>query len=164
MSESTDIDGDLYRTVLGRYPTGVVLVSAMVDDAPIAMVIGSFVSVSMDPPLVGFLPGKTSSTWAQMSGIDAFCVNVLADDQLEMCNSMFRKDIDPWSALSWEPAATGSPRITDALASIDCRVHDTVDAGDHWFVMGRVVELAAQDSGAPLVFLGGAYGSFVGFD
>ena len=57
------IDGDLYRKVLGRYPTGVTLVTGMGDGEPLAMVIGSFVSVSMDPPLVGFLPGRDSHTW-----------------------------------------------------------------------------------------------------
>ena len=55
-----EIDGELYRKVLGRYPTGVTLVTAMDGEDPVAMVIGSFVSVSMDPPLVGFLPGKES--------------------------------------------------------------------------------------------------------
>ena len=62
------IDGDLYRKVLGRYPTGVTLVTGMDGDEPLAMVIGSFVSVSMEPPLVGVLPGRNSNTWPLPEG------------------------------------------------------------------------------------------------
>ena len=61
MSEN-HIDAAEYRTVLGRYPTGVTLVSAIDDDGPFAMVIGSFGSVSLDPPWVQFMPGRQSET------------------------------------------------------------------------------------------------------
>jgi len=159
--DAPEIDGDLYRKVLGRYPTGVTLVTAMDGEEPMAMVIGSFVSVSMDPPLVGFLPGKGSYTWGRMEGAGAFCVNVLADDQADLSNAFFRKDGDPWEGTGWQPAAaTGSPAIPSCLASIDCTVHEVVDAGDHWFVMGRVVGVSHVDEGSPLVFLGGRYGSY----
>jgi flavin reductase (DIM6/NTAB) family NADH-FMN oxidoreductase RutF len=156
-----EIDGDLYRKVLGRYPTGVTLVSAMDGDEPLAMVIGSFVSVSMDPPLVGFLPGKESHTWGRMSSSGGFCVNVLSDAQADLSNAFFRKDGDPWEGTGWQPAdVTGSPAIPSCLASIDCAVHEVVDAGDHWFVMGRVVGVSHVDEGSPLVFLGGKYGEY----
>ena len=157
--DGAEIDGDLYRKVLGRYPTGVTLVTAMDGDEPLAMVIGS--SVSMDPPLVGFLPGKDSYTWGRMEGAGVFCVNVLADDQADLSNAFFRKDGDPWKGTGWQQAkGTGSPAIPSCLASIDCTVHDVVDAGDHWFVMGRVVGVTHVDEGSPLVFLGGQYGSY----
>lgn len=156
-----EIGGDLYRDVLGRYPTGVTLITAMDDEEPLAMVIGSFVSVSMDPPLVGFLPGKDSYTWGRMQGARSFCVNVLAESQADLSNAFFRKDVDPWEMVEWHPSeGTGSPMIPSCLASIDCVEHEVVDAGDHWFVLGRVVGLSHVDEGLPLVFLGGRYGSF----
>lgn len=159
--EHPDIDDDLYRKVLGRFPTGVTLVTAMDGEEPVAMVIGSFVSVSMDPPLVGFLPGKESYTWGRMVGAGAFCVNVLADNQSDLSNNFFRKDSDPWESTDWQPTTgTGSPAIPSCLASIDCTVYEVVDAGDHWFVMGRVVGLSHVDEGSPLVFLGGRYGAY----
>ena len=160
-----EIDGDLYRKVLGRYPTGVTLVTAMDGEDPLAMVIGSFVSVSMDPPLVGFLPGKESYTWGRMSSSEGFCVNVLSDIQADLSNAFFRKDGDPWEATGWQPAEiTGSPAIPSCLASIDCMVHEVVDAGDHWFVMGKVVAVSHVDEGSPLVFLGGKYGDYRAHD
>ena len=167
MSEKAvgEIDGDLYRKVLGRYPTGVTLVTAMDGGDPLAMVIGSFVSVSMDPPLVGFLPGKESYTWSRMSSSEGFCVNVLSDTQADLANAFFRKDSDPWEGSDWQPAeVTGSPAIPSCLASIDCKVHEVVDAGDHWIVMGEVVAVSHVDDGSPLVFLGGKYGDYRAHD
>jgi len=168
VSEHGEIDGDLYRKVLGRYPTGVTLVTGLDgtgdtdggSGAPLAMVIGSFVSVSMDPPLVGFLPGKSSYTWPRIEASGSFCVNVLSDEQAELSNGFFRKDGDPWEGTGWVPAASGSPLIPSCLASIDCSIHEVVDAGDHVFVMGRVEQVTSVEEGSPLVFLGGAYGRF----
>ena len=158
---TVQIDGDLYRKVLGRYPTGVTLVTGCDDGEPLAMVIGSFVSVSMDPPLVGFLPGKGSYTWPRIEASGSFCVNVLSDGQQDLSNAFFRKDGDPWEGTGWQPAeGTGSPAIPSCLASIDCTVHEVVDAGDHRFVMGRVIGVTHVDEGSPLVFLGGKYGSY----
>ena len=156
----SEIDGDLYRKVLGRYPTGVTLVTGMDGDEPLAMVIGSFVSVSMDPPLVGFLPGKNSHTWPRIEISGSFCVNVLSDSQEDLSNAFFRKDGDPWEKTGWVPAVSGSPAIPSCLAAIDCAIHDVVDAGDHWFVLGRVTDLSYVDEGLPLVFLGGRYGGY----
>ena len=75
------IDRDRYRKVLGRYPTGVTLVTSTGADGPVGMIIGSFVSVSLDPPLIGFLPGKGSRTWPLIEPTGVFCVNVLAENQ-----------------------------------------------------------------------------------
>src|SRR5690554_4284981 len=85
---NTPIDSKALRTVLGSYPTGVCAISARVKGAPLAMVVGTFTSVSLDPPLVGFLPARSSETWALLRGVERFCVNVLAADQAEMCQRM----------------------------------------------------------------------------
>ncbi|MFM6931786.1 MAG: flavin reductase family protein, partial [Novosphingobium sp.] len=81
--DETAIDPAVFRRVLGNYPTGVTVVTAMGEDGqPIGMVVGTFTSVSLDPPLVGFLPDKRSSSWPQIEKAGHFCVNVLARDQL----------------------------------------------------------------------------------
>jgi 3-hydroxy-9,10-secoandrosta-1,3,5(10)-triene-9,17-dione monooxygenase reductase component len=158
--DGAGIDGVTYRKVLGRYPTGVTVVTAMDGDEPVAMVIGSFVSVSLDPPLVGFLPGKSSTTWPRMVPGARFCVSVLADDQLPVCTAFFRKDVDPWEVVTWSVGETGCPIIDGALAYVDCTLHEVVDAGDHWMVFGRVVDTGARADGSPLLFLGGGYGRY----
>ena len=154
------IDGNEYRKVLGRYPTGVTLVTSLTHEGPQAMVIGSFVSVSLEPPLVGFLPGKESNTWQKMKDENKFCVNVLSDEQEDVANEFFRKENDPWEVISWHMTNQGLPSIDGCLASIDCSVFDVVEAGDHWFVIGEVLGTEVLETGSPLLFLGGSYGKY----
>lgn len=166
-----EIDSGVFRQVLGAYPTGVTVVASPFGDATDtarAMVIGSFGSVSLDPPLVQFMPAKSSATWAEMADSGKYCVNVLADDQKDVCNSFFVKDVDPFSVVEWEMTDNGSPRIANCLAWIDCDIHEAVDAGDHWIVIGRVVAMGHNGPtgegggcvGNPLLFFKGGYGNF----
>ncbi|MGI9602550.1 MAG: flavin reductase family protein [Acidimicrobiales bacterium] len=158
---SDSIDGDRFRKVLGCVPTCVTVVTAMDGDTPVAMVIGSFGSVSLDPPLVEFMPGTTSKTWPQIERAGSFCVNVMGADQLDVCNAFFTKAEDPFELHQWEPsAATGSPRLAGSAAWIDCTIDQVVSAGDHYIVIGAVVALDGDPDHNPLVFHHGAYGSF----
>ncbi len=129
-------------------------------EGPQAMVIGSFVSVSMEPPLVGFLPGKDSNTWKKMESENKFCVNVLSDQQENVANAFFRKENDPWEVIPWYESAEGLPAIEGSLASIDCSLFSVVEAGDHWFVTGQVLGAKIMETGSPLLFLGGSYGQY----
>lgn len=129
-------------------------------EGPQAMVIGSFVSVSMEPPLVGFLPGKDSNTWKKMENENKFCVNVLSDQQENVANAFFRKENDPWEVISWYESTEGLPAIEGSLASIDCSLFSVTEAGDHWFVTGEVLGAKIMETGSPLLFLGGSYGQY----
>ena len=92
----TPDDPDLFRHVLGHYPTGVTVVTARAPDGtPIGMVIGSFTSVSLDPPLVAFFPGRSSTTWPRIMAGGAFCVNVLAAGQERLCRDVSAKEPGP---------------------------------------------------------------------
>lgn len=142
---------------MGRYPTGVTIVAAR---GSTAMVIGSFGSASLDPPLVMFLPGKSSSSWPAIEDTGHFAVSVLGAHQGEVCHTVFEKGDDPFDAFEWHTVSTGSPVLHDCLAWVDCRIADVHDAGDHWIVLGEVVALGEGDPAAgPLVFWGGSYGT-----
>tara|TARA_B100000214_G_scaffold8632_1_gene6292 strand:+ start:1724 stop:2227 length:504 start_codon:yes stop_codon:yes gene_type:complete len=155
------IESEDFRKVLGKYPTGVTLVSSKDDQGPFAMVIGSFGSVSLDPPLVQFMPAKESETWSRIKKTGRYCVNVLGEQQLDLSNSFFNKDKDPFEAINWSESTLGSPIIEGCVAWIDCLIGDVHEAGDHYIVIGEVQGIGAteKDEG-PLLFLGGAYGSF----
>lgn len=157
------IDPTHFRRVLGDFPTGVVVVTAL-DAAgdPIGMTIGSFASVSLDPPLVAFFPSKTSDSWRSLrqSG-DRFCVNVLSAEQEEICAKVATRKTDKFIDIPWQRSPEGNPMIDGALAHIDCHMDAIHDAGDHDIVIGRVLGLDAQDrDDGPLVFFRGQYGSF----
>lgn len=159
MSDAS-IDPADFRNVLGHFPTGVTAVTAINDGRPAGMAIGSFTSVSLDPPLVAFLPGKTSSSWLAMKESGSFCVNVMAHDQLEVCGVMASKAEDKFADVEWRAGPTGSPIIEGSIAYIDCTIEAIHDGGDHDIVVGRVVELATMGDKEPLLFFKGSYGTF----
>ena len=150
-------DAATYRRVLGHLPTGVVVVTGMDDGHPVGLAVGSFTSVSLDPPLVGFFVAHTSSTWPRIAAGGVFCANVLCDEQESVCKTFATSGVDKFAAVDWTPGPTGAPVLAGALATIDCTIESVHEAGDHVLVLGRVVELDAADAGTPLVFFKGAY-------
>ena len=164
---SGPIDGREFRRVLGHYPTGVTVVTAACPDGPEGMTIGSFTSVSLDPPLVSFCPGHDSDSWVRMREVGHFCVNVLGDGQADVSVTFASKIEDRFTGLSTRVEATGAPVIDGCLAWIDCRVHAIHPAGDHEIVIGEVVALGTADgtgesADGPLVFHKGGYGRVAG--
>ncbi|MDG2111907.1 MAG: flavin reductase family protein [Actinomycetota bacterium] len=160
MSESPDIDPAVFRNVLGHFPTGVTAVTAVNDGQPVGMAIGSFTSVSLDPPLVAFLPTKDSGSWQVIRESGSFCVNVMAQDQMDVCGVMASRADDKFADVEWRAGPTGSPIIEGSIAYIDCTIDGVLDGGDHDIVVGRVVELDVMHSKDPLVFFQGGYGTF----
>lgn len=155
------IDPRLFRDVLGHFPTGVVAVTALDGDgAPVGMAVGSFTSVSLDPPLVAFLPDKSSSTFPKILAAKRFCANVLGSDQQNVCRSLARKGDEKFTDVAWDPTPSGMPRILGSLAWIDCEIDAVHDAGDHHIVVGRVHHLELDTPESPLIFFQGGYGGF----
>ena len=163
---SDPTDGREFRRVLGQYPTGVTVVTAACPGGLEGMTIGSFTSVSLDPPLVSFCPGHDSDSWIRMRDVGSFCVNVLADGQADVSAVFAGKAEDRFEGLTTRVEATGAPVIDGCLAWIDCELHAIHTTGDHDIVVGRVVALGAADPAAgasgPLVFFKGGYGRVEG--
>lgn len=154
-------DATRFREVLGQYPTGVVIVTARDGDgADAAMVVGSFVSVSLDPPLVAYLPQKDSSSYARIKDSERFVVSVLAADQEQLCRRIASKDPRKLDGLVWRRTASGTPVVEGCVAWIECELEHRFDGGDHDIVVGRVVQLAASEPQLPLLFFQGGYGRF----
>ena len=146
-----------FRRVLGHVPTGVALITATTADGPVGMAVSSFTSDSLDPLLVSFCAARTSSTWPRIQATGAFAVNVLGQDDEEVCRRFARKGADRFAGVRHRPGATGSPVLDGVAAHLDCLLQAVLDAGDHVIVLGRVVHLDADEGVRPLVFHGGAY-------
>lgn len=156
------IEPSVFRRVLGHYPTGVCVVTAMHDGGqPTGMVVGSFTSVSLDPPLIGFFPDKKSNSWPLIEKAGKFCVNVLASDQQELCRRLAASGPDKFAGIDYALSGGGSPMLPDVLAWIDCELYDVHEAGDHYAVYGRVMALEACRDAGPMLFHCGRYGGFV---
>jgi len=156
------VDGARFRRVLGHYPTGVCVVTAMDPEGISAgMVVGSFNSVSLDPPLVAFFPDKSSNSWPKIQRAGRFCVNVLASDQQHLCQIFAAKGDDKFAGVSHGLSAGGSPVLDHVVAWIDCTLEAIHEAGDHYIVLGRVHQLDIVRADQPLLFFRGKYGNFV---
>lgn len=142
----TTFDSRQFRDVLGLVPTSVVVVTGLDESGtPQGITIGSFVSVSLDPPLVGFLPGTNSKTWNAIKSSGSFCVNVLTAAQGELCWRFAKEADDRFAGVEWKPSANGSPALGGAAAHIDCTLDSDTVYGDHFFVVGRVTHLAGGE-------------------
>ncbi|MGK5113230.1 MULTISPECIES: flavin reductase family protein [unclassified Geodermatophilus] len=161
MTLTQEVDPTRFRATLGHYPTGVVLVTAIdATGAPVGMVVGSFTSVSLDPPLVAFLPTRGSERFARLRTASSFCVNVLASDQGDLCRRFSTKGVEDFTGIAWTPSPSGAPVVAGAVAWIDCTFESEVDGGDHAIVLGRVRALDVANPVAPLLFHQGGFGRF----
>lgn len=159
-STLTPIDPSAYRDVLGHYPTGVTVVTAFDGPEPVGMVVGTFTSVSIDPPLVAFMPTRGSGTYARLARADSYCINVLAHDQLEVCRTMAVPSDDKFAQVAWHRSAYGAPTLDEAVAQIHCTPESQIEAGDHYIVLCRVQSLEVNRAVTPLLFFQGGYGGF----
>lgn len=155
------IDGTRFREVLGSYPTGVAIVTGKdKGGSPIGMVVGTFTAVSLEPPLIAFLPMKSSRTFARLAESSTFCVNILAADQEAACQQFASPAEDKFAGLSWHPSPAGNPIIDGVVAWIECDYASVTETGDHFIVLGGVIEMQLQRDTAPLLFFQRGYGRF----
>jgi flavin reductase (DIM6/NTAB) family NADH-FMN oxidoreductase RutF len=152
------VDPVKFRSVLSVYPTGVCVVAAQAPGGRAhAMVVGSFSSISLDPPLVGFFPAKSSSSWPEIGKVGRFCVNVLGSDQIDYCQRFATSSPDKFLGLSHRSSPNGQPILDDVLAWMDCTTDSIHEIGDHLLVVGRIEELEKERNALPLLFFSGGY-------
>jgi len=144
-----EIDEHDVRAAFGSFATGVAFVTAMVDGAPLGMIVSTFTAVSLDPPLVSFCPARDSFTWRRMRQAGGFTVNVLRSRH----GGFARRAAEPGADRFAEP-------LIDPLAVIACDVEAEHPAGDHTIVVGRVRSLHVSSPSRPLVYFAGGFGAF----
>jgi 3-hydroxy-9,10-secoandrosta-1,3,5(10)-triene-9,17-dione monooxygenase reductase component len=156
-----DIDQTHFRSVLGHYPTGVCVVTGRTDGHSAAgLVIGTFSSVSLDPPMVGFYPARASGSWGRIRQGGRFCVNVLGADQMDLSRKFAARGGNKFQGVSHRTSPHGLAILDDVVATIECDIVDERDAGDHTMVLGQVIALEIMRSAPPLLFFRGEYGTF----
>lgn len=160
---TTTFDSSDFRRILGHYPTGVCAVTAIVGGAPAAMVVGSFTSVSLDPPLVAFLPDRRSTSWPKIESAGRFCVNVLAAQQESLCRALSSKAADKFDAIPYRLSDSGLPIFEGIVAWIECDLYAVHEAGDHFIAIGEVKAMDIEHPHSPLLFFQGGYGQFSPF-
>ena len=161
MASSRPVDARLYRDAIGRFATGVTVVT--VDDGrePRGMTANAVTSVSLDPVLLLVCVAKSARSHEALAAARSFAVNVLAADQREISDYFARSSADaetPMGGWPYRSGATGAPILEGALTWFDCRVWEWLPGGDHSIVVGEVVDLALErPDDEPLLFHAGSY-------
>jgi flavin reductase (DIM6/NTAB) family NADH-FMN oxidoreductase RutF len=150
-----------FRDALGRFATGVCVITTEGPDGPMGFTANSFASLSLDPPLVLWSPAKSSSRFAVFAAARFYTIHVLAADQ-DGLSRRFVRGGPGFDGLARETSDEGIPVLPGTLARFDCEQHATHDGGDHLIVVGRVIR-AHLGMGEPLVFSAGRYGRFAAF-
>lgn len=150
-----------FRAVLGRFATGVAVVTAMTRTGPVGMTVNSFSSVSLDPPLVLFCLRRASGLRTAFTQAESFTVNVLREGQRDLAGRFAASGVDRFGATHFRQGANGAPLLAGTLAALECTTERIIPAGDHDIVIGRVGTVAADPAAVadPLVYYEGAYRS-----
>lgn len=149
-----------FRNALGRFTTGVTVVTTVGDRGPIGITANSFASVSMDPPLIMWCPAKASHRYPAFVECTNFAIHVMGSEHSHVAEK-FAREPHAFDGLSVTENESGIPVIDDCIARFECTTEQLHDAGDHMIVVGRVT-LAAHREGEALVFSRGNYGRFMG--
>lgn len=158
--KAASFDSPHFRQVMGHLPTGVSIVTGHGEEGPAGLAVGSFMSVSLEPPLIAVSPALSSTSWPAIRATGTFCVNVLSEAQADLARRFAVSGGDKFAGLDWRHGPSGAPILTGAVAWIDCAIESEQVAGDHWLVLGAVVELDLGDPGDPLIFHRGAFDRF----
>ncbi|WP_164660134.1 flavin reductase family protein [Tropicibacter sp. Alg240-R139] len=153
----TTIDPRALRNAFGTFMTGITVVTSHDGDGnPLGFTANSFTSVSLDPPLVLVCLANSSQNYDALTQAKGFAINVLSEGQKEVSNTFARPVEDRFDAVNWTKGPHGSPVFDDVSAWFDCSMHQTVPAGDHIILIGKVE--AFDTSTAPgLGYSRGAY-------
>lgn len=149
-----------FRDALGRFATGVTVVTAPSAAGPAGITANSFASVSLDPPLVLWSPARSSGRFQLFRGAEHYAIHVLGGHQQTICDG-FVHDMHAFDGVDWEEGEHGVPLIADCLARFECTLEAAHDGGDHVILVGRV-RRAAMGDGLPLLFQGGRFVRFKG--
>lgn len=158
-----EFDDRAFRDAMGNFCTGVVAATSVFEGVPVGFAAQSFISLSLDPPLVALCPAKTSSSWPKISASGQFGINILSSGQKSICDAMAQSGGDKFAAFDWTQGNTGVPILAGIIGCVECDLIAEYEAGDHLIAVGAVKDFQILDeSAAPLLFFRGAYGTFSG--
>lgn len=156
----TDFTGRELRDALGRFATGVTVVTAVGPRGPLGITANSFASVSLDPPLVLWSPARKSSRFPAFEAASHFAVHVLARDQQPLATH-FAQSGDMPAEFGAAPGLGGAPIFEGCAARFECRHAARFDGGDHLICVGEVLRFTTSEA-EPLVYHCGAYRGLAG--
>jgi flavin reductase (DIM6/NTAB) family NADH-FMN oxidoreductase RutF len=152
------IDPRVFRNTLGRFATGVTVVTALSPPGePIGITVNSFNSVSLDPPLILFSIDRAAGSFLVFRDARHYVVNMLGEGQRELSRRFAQPIPDKWNGVPYATWASGAPVLEGCLANLECAREVVHEGGDHIILIGRVLKIAHAEGGRPLLYYRGAY-------
>ncbi len=152
-----DFDARAFRAALGRFPTGVTIVTTRAGDGrPVGVTVNSFNSVSLEPPLVLWSLQRASVSLGAFEAAGRFAVNVLRIDQIDLSNRFASPVPEKFNGVRWSWSADDIPLLDGCVARFECRTRAVHDGGDHVIFIGEVERFDVA-GGQPLIFCDGCY-------
>jgi flavin reductase (DIM6/NTAB) family NADH-FMN oxidoreductase RutF len=148
----TELDAATLRQAFGAYPTGVVAIGALRGDEPVGFAASSFVSISLQPPMVAISVARTSTTWPLLAKAPVLGLSVLSHGQGSVCRRLASRDGDRFDGVEWKATSEGAVVIEDAALWLTARVSATYDGGDHEIVLMELITAELFSGVEPLVF------------
>lgn len=162
MGSRPPLDPDDFRNAVSQFATGVVVVAGIDNGSLVGFAAQSFVSLSLDPPLVLFCPQKSSTSWPRIRCGRNYGINVLGAEHSEISEAFAVIGAVP--DVGWMPSQqNGVPILEESIAFLDCSYSTEHSAGDHTIVVSTVNNVhVRRPEDSPLLYLRGAYGKFDG--
>jgi flavin reductase (DIM6/NTAB) family NADH-FMN oxidoreductase RutF len=150
------IDAQRYRDVMATFPSGVVVLTAFGQDSkPRGLTVSAFCAVSLEPPLALACIDKTSNTLPAVQHTGGFTANILAAGREQLARRMATKVTDKFDSIMWRrpESPIGGPILEEEVAAYAvCTLRDTIEAGDHWVLIGFVTEGGHREGVSPMIF------------
>ena len=157
MTIGTVVPDHVFRDVIGRFASGVTVITTSADDGDHGTTASAVSSLSMDPPMLLVCLNRTSDTRTAVLSSGVFGVNILAEDQAPVAAGFARKGTDKFAGIRVVRGRTGIPLVENALAHLECEVHETVTGGTHTVFLARVPDASGTDA-SPLTYFRGRFG------
>lgn len=144
---------DLFKEALGNYPTGVTIVTTTDNNnIPLGLTVNSFASVSLDPLLVLWSIDHKVSSLNAFENSGKFAIHILAGNQSELCKTFASKNVDRFASCNWSFSSLKLPVIEGAFAVLECETYDTIRAGDHTILIGKVQNIEVDKNLNPMLY------------
>ena len=150
------VDDAQFKHALSHFASGVTIVTTEHEGTDYGLTVASFASLSLNPPLVLVCINKSSSSHDPIAKSQKFGVSILGSDQEAISGRFAARGGDKFAGLDVRRGSTGVPLVGNALATLECRVHEQVIGGDHSIFIGEVVDTQTRE-GAPLLYFRAAY-------
>lgn len=152
----TEDDKPDLRLSLGRFATGVTVVTCLGSEGPCGITANSFSSVSLEPPLVLWNIAKVCHSLQAYLDAEHFAINVLGAEQRHLSHHFAQSDHTVFNGIEYSSSDHGVPILPGTIACFECRTFDVRDCGDHYIIVGKIERFRSND-GEPLLFYGGEY-------